>query len=46
VVQFVAMAKTLDCGRTDFVREVSTHRKAVYLNFLFLGAIRLQCPRS
>ena len=35
VAQFVAMAKTWDYGRMDFVCEVSTNRKAVYLNFLF-----------
>ena len=33
--QFVAMAKTWDDSRMDFVCEVSTNRKAVYLNFLF-----------
>jgi hypothetical protein len=35
VAQFIAMAKTWDYSRTDFVSEVSTNRKAVYLNFLF-----------
>jgi hypothetical protein len=35
VAQFVAMAKTWDYSRMDFVCEVSTNRKAVYLNFLF-----------
>jgi hypothetical protein len=35
VAQFVAMAKTWDYSRTDFVCEVSTNRKAVYLNILF-----------
>jgi hypothetical protein len=35
VEQFVAMAKTRDYSRMDFVHEVSTNRKAVYLNFLF-----------
>ena len=35
VEQFVAMAKTWDYSRMDFVCEVSTNRKAVYLNFLF-----------
>jgi hypothetical protein len=29
------MAKTWDYSRMDFVCEVSTNRKAVYLNFLF-----------
>jgi hypothetical protein len=33
--QFVAMCKTWDYSRMDFVCEVSTNRKAVYLNFLF-----------
>ena len=33
--RFVAMAKTWDYSRMDFVCEVSTNRKAVYLNFLF-----------
>jgi len=33
--QFVAMAKTWAYSRMDFVCEVSTNRKAVYLNFLF-----------
>ena len=35
VEQFVAIAKTWDYSRMDFVCEVSTNRKAVYLNFLF-----------
>jgi hypothetical protein len=35
VAQFIAMAKTWNCRRMDFVREVSINRKAVYLNFLF-----------
>jgi len=35
VAQFVAMAKTWDYSRMDFVCEVATNRKAVYLNFLF-----------
>lgn len=35
VEQFVAMAKTWDYSRVDFVCEVSTNRKAVCLNFLF-----------
>jgi hypothetical protein len=35
VEQFLAMAKTWDYSRMDFVCEVSTNRKAVYLNFLF-----------
>ena len=35
VEQFVTMAKTWDYSRMDFVCEVSTNRKAVYLNFLF-----------
>ncbi len=35
VAQFVAMAKTWDYSRMDFVCEVSANRKAVYLNFLF-----------
>lgn len=35
VAQFVAMAKTWDYSRMDFVCEVSTNRKAFYLNFLF-----------
>ena len=35
VAQFIAMAKTWDYSRMDFVCEVSTNRKAVYLNFLF-----------
>jgi hypothetical protein len=35
VEQFVAMAKTWDYSRMDFVCEVSTNRKGVYLNFLF-----------
>jgi hypothetical protein len=35
IEQFVAMAKTWDYSRMDFVCEVSTNRKAVYLNFLF-----------
>jgi hypothetical protein len=33
--RFVAMAETWDYSRMDFVCEVSTNRKAVYLNFLF-----------
>lgn len=35
VEQFVAMAKAWDYSRMDFVCEVSTNRKAVYLNLLF-----------
>src|SRR5215831_12579755 len=35
IEQFVAIAKTWDYSRVDFVCEVSTNRKAVYLNFLF-----------
>lgn len=35
IEQFVAMAKTWDYSRMDFVCEVSTNRKAIYLNFLF-----------
>ena len=35
VEQFVVMAKTWDYSRMDFVCEVSTNRKGVYLNFLF-----------
>jgi hypothetical protein len=35
VAQFVVMAKTWDYSRMDFVCEVSTNRKAIYLNFLF-----------
>lgn len=35
VAQFVVMAKTWDHSRMDFVCEVSTNRKAIYLNFLF-----------
>ena len=35
VEQFVAMAKTWGYSRMDFLCEVSTNRKAVYLNFLF-----------
>ena len=35
VAQFVAMAKTWDYSGMDFVCEVSTNRKAVYLNLLF-----------
>jgi hypothetical protein len=35
VAQFIAMAKTWDYSRMDFVCEVSTNRNAVYLNFLF-----------
>jgi hypothetical protein len=35
VAQFIAMAKTWDYSRMDFVCEVSTNRKAVYLNSLF-----------
>lgn len=35
VAQFVAMTKTLDYSRMDFVCEVAANRKAVYLNFLF-----------
>jgi hypothetical protein len=35
VAQFVAMARTWDYSRMDFALEVSTNRKAVYLNFLF-----------
>ena len=35
VAQFVAMAKTWYYSRMDFVCEVATNRKAVYLNFLF-----------
>lgn len=33
--QFVAMVKTWEYSRMDFVCEVSTNRKAFYLNFLF-----------
>jgi hypothetical protein len=35
VAQFVAMAKTWDYSPMDFVCEVATNRKTVYLNFLF-----------
>ena len=35
VEQFVAMAKTWGYSRMDFLCEVSTNRKAVYLNFWF-----------
>jgi hypothetical protein len=35
VAQFVAMVKTWDYRRTDFVCEVAANRKAVFLNFLF-----------
>lgn len=35
VEQFITMTKTWDYSRMDFVCEVSTNRKAVYLNFLF-----------
>ena len=35
VEQFVAMAKTWDYSRMDFVCEVSANRKAFYLNVLF-----------
>jgi hypothetical protein len=35
VEQFLTMARTRDHSRMDFVCEVSTNRKAVYLNFLF-----------
>jgi len=35
IEQFVAMAKTWDYSRMDFVYEVSANRKAVYLNLLF-----------
>jgi len=35
IEQFVAMAKTWDYSRMDVVCEVSTNRKAIYLNFLF-----------
>jgi len=35
VEQFATMRKTWDYSRMDFVCEVSTNRKAVYLNFLF-----------
>lgn len=35
VAQFVAMMKTWDYSQMDFVCEVATNRKAVYLNFLF-----------
>jgi len=35
VAQFVAMVKLWDYSRMDFVCEVSTNRKAVYLNFWF-----------
>lgn len=35
VEQFIAMAKAWDYSRMDFVCEVSTNRKAVYLNCLF-----------
>jgi hypothetical protein len=35
VSQFVTLSKTWDYSRTDFVCEVSTNRKVVFLNFLF-----------
>jgi hypothetical protein len=35
IEQFVAMAKTWDYSWMDFVCEVSTNRKAAYLNLLF-----------
>jgi hypothetical protein len=35
VAQFVTMAKTWDYSRMDFVCEVSTNRKAIFLNYLF-----------
>jgi len=35
VAQFIAMARTWDYHRMDFVGEVSIHCKGVYLNFLF-----------
>lgn len=35
VAQFLTMAKAWDYSRMDFVCEVSTNRKTVYLNFLF-----------
>jgi len=35
VSQLVTMSKTWDYSRMDFVCEVSTNRKAVFLNFLF-----------
>jgi hypothetical protein len=35
VSQFVTMSKTWDYSRMDFVCEVSTNRKAVFLNFSF-----------
>jgi hypothetical protein len=34
VAQFIAMAKTWDPRRMDFVCDVSINRRAVYLNFL------------
>jgi hypothetical protein len=33
--QFALVSKMLDYSRMDFTCEVSTNRKAVYLNFLF-----------
>jgi hypothetical protein len=35
VQQFVAMSRSWEYSRMDFVCEVSTNRKAVFLNFLF-----------
>ena len=35
MAQFVAMTKSCDYSRMDFVCEVAANRKAVYLNFLF-----------
>src|SRR5260221_503429 len=35
VAQFVAIAKSWDQSRMDFVCESSTNRKKVYINFLF-----------
>lgn len=35
VAQFIAMARTWDYSRMDFVCEVGTNPKAIYLNFLF-----------
>jgi hypothetical protein len=35
VSQFVTMSRTWDYSRMDFVCEVSTNRKAMFLNFLF-----------
>jgi hypothetical protein len=35
VAQFVALVKTWDYSRMDFVCEVAANRKAVFLNLLF-----------